>query len=127
MKVFISQPMKGYSNEQIENIREQIIAKAKELFGSDIEIINSFFKDEPNNAKPLWYLGKSLQKMSEADVVIFAVLSDGVTCSMVRGCRIERKCADEYGYISWFVPINSKTNKVGDITEKIELPLLWSD
>ena len=47
MKIFISQPMKGYSNFEIEIIRGKIKEALKEKYGNDIEIIDSFIKGAP--------------------------------------------------------------------------------
>lgn len=92
MKVFISQPMKDKTNEQIKETREKLIAKAKERFGEDIEIIDSFFENAPHDAKPLWFLAKSIEMLSTADVAYF---SKG--WNEARGCKIENMCAIEYG------------------------------
>ena len=92
MKVFISQPMKDKTNEQIKETREKLIAKAKERFGEDIEIIDSFFENAPHDAKPLWFLAKSIEMLSTADVAYFAK-----GWEEARGCRIENTCAIEYG------------------------------
>lgn len=90
-KLFISQPMNGLSNEAIETRRNEIIEAVKEDYG-DIEVIDSFFKDAPHDAKPLWFLGESLKKLSEADIVFF---EDG--WENARGCKIEHECASAYG------------------------------
>lgn len=92
IKVFISQPMKNRTNEEIEKTREEIIKQVKERFG-EVEIIDSFFKDAPVNSKPLWFLAKSLELMSKADLVVFA---PGWNCA--RGCIIEHECAKGYHY-----------------------------
>ena len=92
MKIFISQPMNGKTDKEIEKEREHIIASAKKRYGENAEIIDSFFKDAPYEAKPLWYLAKSLELLSTADVAYFA--KDWETA---RGCRIEHTCAVEYG------------------------------
>ena len=42
-KIFISQPMRGKTDEEILVAREKAIAKAKELVGEPIEVIDSFF------------------------------------------------------------------------------------
>ena len=89
-KIFISQPMNGKTTEEIENERNYIIDRLKE--NESVEIIDSFFKDTPHDAKPLWYLGESIKLMSEADVVFFC---DG--WQTARGCQIEHDCALEYG------------------------------
>ena len=90
LKIFISQPMNGKTTEEIENERNYIIDRLRE--NECVEIIDSFFKDEPYEALPLWYLGESIKLMSEADVVFFC---DG--WQTARGCQIEHDCALEYG------------------------------
>lgn len=92
MRIFISQPMKDKTNEQIKETRKKLIAKAKERFGEDIEIIDSFFENAPHDAKPLWFLAKSIEMLSTADVAYFAK-----GWEEARGCRIENTCAIEYG------------------------------
>lgn len=72
MKIFISQPMQGKTNEEIKTERERLIAKARERYGEDIEVIDSFFENAPADARPLWFLGKSLELLSTADVAVFA-------------------------------------------------------
>lgn len=91
-KLFISQPMRGKSDEDILKEREQAIAKAQEAVGEPVEVIDSFFQSAPADARPLWFLGKSLELLSAADVAYFA---DG--WQDARGCRIEHECAVEYG------------------------------
>lgn len=91
-KIFISQPMKGLTNEEIEKQREDGITLAKKLVGEDIEILDTFFKDIPVEAKPLHYLAKSLEFLAEADFALF--LGD---YKNFRGCKIELECAKQYG------------------------------
>ena len=92
MKVFISQPMKGKTNEEIKAERRRLIGKVRALYGDDIEIIDSFFENAPVDARPLWFLGKSLELLATADVAAFAR-----GWRDARGCRIENICAIEYG------------------------------
>ena len=91
-KLFISQPMKDKTNEEILAVREKAIASAKDMLGEDVEVIDSFFQDAPHDARPLWFLGKSLELLSTADVAYFAK-----DWEQYRGCRIEHECAIEYG------------------------------
>lgn len=92
-KLFISQPMRGKSNEEILAERGLAIATAKEYLNEDIEVIESFFQDEPGvKNKPLFFLGISLELLSDADVAYFAP-----GWQDARGCRVERTCAEEYG------------------------------
>ena len=91
-KLFISQPMRGKTNEEIMAVREKAIESAERELGEKVEVIDSFFKDAPIDANPLWYLAKSLELLSTADVAYFAK-----DWEEARGCRIENKCAIEYG------------------------------
>lgn len=91
-KLFISQPMRDKTNEEILAEREKAIESAKKHLGEDVEVIDSFFKDAPHDAKPLWYLAKSLELLSTADIAYFCKDWD-----KYRGCKIENTCAIEYG------------------------------
>ena len=92
MKLFISQPMRGKTDEEILKERERAIEKVKSQVGEKVEVIDSFFQSAPVTAKPLWFLGKSLELMSDADVVYFVK-----GWGDFRGCKIENICAREYG------------------------------
>ena len=93
MKIFISQPMKDKTNNEIIKERERAEKNIKEKYPNEkIEIIDSFFKDAPHDAKPLWFLGKSLELLSSADVAYF--VGDWRN---YRGCRIEFETSIYYG------------------------------
>lgn len=93
MRLFISQPMKDKTNEEIKSERNKIIRKVKAQYpDEEIEVIDSFFENAPHDAKPLWFLGKSLELLSTADVAYFA--NDW---EKYRGCKIENQCAIAYG------------------------------
>jgi hypothetical protein len=92
IKLFISQPMRDKTNEEIERERQNAIQSVKEKYGDDVEVIDSFFKDAPHDAKPLWFLGKSLELLATADVAFFCKDWENY-----RGCRVENQCAIEYG------------------------------
>lgn len=102
-KLFISQPMKDLSNEEIEKERARILETVKkmeftnedgskwDLKDTNIELIDSFFKDAPHYAKPLWFLGKSFELLSTADIVYF-----GGDWKNMRGCKLEYEAAKQY-------------------------------
>lgn len=93
MKLFISQPMRGKTDEEILAVREKAIQSAKNALRSEnVEVIDSFFQAAPVDAKPLWYLGESLKLLATADIAYFA---EG--WEKARGCKIEHTCAVEYG------------------------------
>ena len=56
-KLFISQPMKGKTDEAIKEERQQAIREAEQAVGEPVEVIDSFFEGAPADAKPLWFLG----------------------------------------------------------------------
>jgi hypothetical protein len=91
-KVFISQPMVDKTDEEIKAVRDKIIKEIRAYVDDDVEVIDSFFEGAPHDAKPLWFLGKSLQSLSNADIAYFAK-----GWEKYRGCRIEHTCAVEYG------------------------------
>ena len=91
-KLFISQPMNGKSDEQILKEREEAVREAKIVCGEEVELIDSFFQSAPADARPLWFLGKSLELLSTADVAYFAP-----GWKDARGGKIEHLCAVEYG------------------------------
>lgn len=91
-RLFISQPMRGKTDEEILSVRQKAIESAERHLGEKVEVIDSFFRNAPVDANPLWYLAKSLELLSTADVVYFAKDWENA-----RGCRIENTCAIEYG------------------------------
>lgn len=91
-KLFISQPMRGKTDEEILEVRAQAIQSAERVMREKVEVIDSFIKGAPAVAKPLWFLGESLKLLSGADVAYFAK-----GWEEARGCRIEHECAIEYG------------------------------
>ena len=94
-KLFISQPMRGLTDEEILKAREEIKNRAEKTIGEPLELINSFIEDYPgeiNQSIPVWYLGKSIQFLSQADIVYFAG-----DWRNARGCRIEYEIANAYG------------------------------
>lgn len=94
MKIFISQPMKDLSEEEIRHNREKAIKKIKSLYGDDVEIIDSYIDGV---GTPLWCLGKSIELLSTADVAYFLK-----GWNKARGCRIEYMCANDYGIGAYF-------------------------
>ena len=72
---------------------------AEAVFGEELEVIESFIVQEPtlseNTNKKVWYLGRSVQMMAEADYYIgfetwLSIIEDN------KGCQIESQIADDY-------------------------------
>ena len=97
--IFISQPMKDKTAEEFFAVRAKAIdAVRKRLeYKEDIHVLDTFFEDDPLQDVPpdgrgLYFLGKSLEYLSTADIAYFAKGWESA-----RGCRIEHTCAVEYG------------------------------
>lgn len=82
----------GKTDEEILAERKKAIESAERNLGEPVEVIDSFFQNAPADARPLWFLGKSLELLSTADIAYFAKGWEDA-----RGCRIENQCAIEYG------------------------------
>lgn len=98
MKVFISQPMRDKTDEQIRAEREEAVKKIKSLYKNyDVEILDTVFDDndinlESQSSRSMYYLGKSIQYMRYADLVYFMK-----NWKDYRGCRVEHYVAEQYG------------------------------
>lgn len=88
-KVYISQPMKGLTNEEIIEKRKGYVSECKRLIGEDVELIDSFFKDCKDD--PVKMLGEAIKLMADADYVFFPQ-----DWREARGCRCEHQVACAY-------------------------------
>lgn len=52
--------------------RNKAISDVINQLGEEVYIINTYLPDLFKDASPLWYLGRSLELMSSADIVYFA-------------------------------------------------------
>lgn len=94
-KLFVSVPMKGRTKEAIRHSMNKMHKIAEAMAEEPMECINSWIKEEPpadcRNAG-VWYLGKSIQLLSNADY--FIGVSDPWRW---KGCMVEDMAAQEYG------------------------------
>lgn len=94
-KVFISQPMNGLTDEEILEKRSEIKKDIETKINEEIEFIDSFLQDYPGEINKhilVWYLGKSIQLLSQADMIYL-----GEGWDKARGCKIEYEIAKAYG------------------------------
>lgn len=92
MRYFISQAMNGRTDAEIKEERHKVIAAMKKE-NPEAKVIDSFFEGAPNEARPLWFLGKSFELLSTADLCIFV----GGAETKARGCRLEYEACVAYG------------------------------
>jgi hypothetical protein len=90
-RIYISQSTYGRSEIELATERQVLIDKAKKRFG-EIELLEVKLSHIPEEAQPLWFLSKSLEVMSQADVVYF-----GKDWEKSKRCRLENQCAMAYG------------------------------
>ena len=98
-KIMISQPMNGFTDEQIVETRNRFLEYAKK---NNLDVVNTFFQRESwleDSLKeggvieiPVFLLSKSLEKMSLCHKAYFAKGWENA-----RGCKIEHEVALQYG------------------------------
>ena len=94
VKLFVSQPMRGKSEEEILLERERLVRKAEKVLGEPVEVLPTLLDGSgfSEKNKDLQYLAAGLRLLAEADVAVFA--RDWETA---RGCRIENAVCIDYG------------------------------
>lgn len=93
-KLFVSVPMRGRTKDEIRASIDKMKKIAEIYEDQELELIDTYIEDNPpeNNNSPVWYLGKSLEKLAEADVFI------GIDNSWDwKGCETENSVASAYG------------------------------
>lgn len=94
-KLFASVPMRGRTEEEIRESFAKMKRIAEAYEGEELELIDTWIAEEPpEGAKTsaVWYLGKSLEMLSTADVYIGVVGTYGY----FPGCCVEEEVAQLY-------------------------------
>lgn len=101
-KLFVSVPMKNRTEEAIKASIAKMKALAEAFEGEELELIDSYVEGNPpeNGSQSIWYLGKSLELLSKADVFI-GINNDW----RYTGCMIERDTAQYYGIKSYHIDL----------------------
>lgn len=91
MKVMISQPMAGKTEEQIRKERKKVVEKLERLCWKVEDTI--FTEEAPKECinAPVYYLAKSIESMSKVNAVLFM---NG--WQNARGCKIEHEICQQY-------------------------------
>lgn len=96
-KLFVSVPMNGRTEEAIRHSIEEMHKIAEIAFGEKLEVIDRYFESDDMAVKhwPIYYLGKSIQAMANADYFI-GIESWYDEIYPCRGCDTERIVARYY-------------------------------
>lgn len=90
MKLMISQPMRGKTNEQIRQERADLV---KQLEEQGHEVVDTVFENAPANEDvAIYMLSQSIRYIGKADGVVFMKGWENA-----RGCIIEHQVAMSYG------------------------------
>ena len=135
-KVMISQPMNGFTDEQIVETRNRFLEFAKR---ENLEVVNTYFTDEWYSKDsmtergvvqiPICFLAKSIENMSLCHIAYFAKGWENA-----RGCKIEHEIAKQYGLEIIYedapdsnnIPVDNNTNfreiavKLWDLLDDID-------
>lgn len=103
-KLFISCPMRGRTEEQIRNSMDQMRKIAEAIFDEKFEVIDTCIADNAPacNREQLWYLGKAIEMLSQADAFI-GVYDDQKGFD---GCIVENYTAKLYGIPQYLVNLS---------------------
>lgn len=94
-RLFVSQPMRGKTEDEIIEARDKAIERLSRRLNEGFEVAESYFtEDEPKDVKNsgVYWLGKSLELLSECDLVLF--IGDWMS---YRGCVVEYDACINYG------------------------------
>lgn len=90
MKIMISQPMKGKTNEQIREQRAELVTRLQE---EGLEVVDTVFENGPADEDiAIYMLSQSIRYIGKVDAVYFMK-----GWEKARGCKIEHEVAVQYG------------------------------
>ena len=92
MKVYISQPMRGRSKEEILDERDKGMQVIR-VYYPDAEFLNNYFEDynTSNGMSPMMYFAECAKLMAQADLIVFLPMYLGAG-----GCEVEDHIAEVY-------------------------------
>lgn len=124
-KVFVSLPMRDRSIDEIREDMNDILDMIKPGYaevGEDVELIDSVWMDGPGPDifnESVWYLGRSIQALAEADLAIFHP-----GWREARGCIIEHMVCAMYNIPYYDISMdygNHEDEDVADYTHDWDL------
>ncbi len=90
-KLFISIPMRGFDNEMVKSRMNLLFDMANK--NNEYELIQTFVDEDVPEAEDnqLWYLGRSIQLLGTADLVLFSA-----DWPSANGCWVEHDICRMY-------------------------------
>lgn len=104
MKLMISQPMRGKTNEQIREERAELVSRLQE---EGNEVIDTVFENAPVDEDiAIYMLSQSIRYIGKVDGIVFMK-----GWEKARGCKIEHEVAVEYGKQVFYNNLDHNTYK----------------
>lgn len=103
MKYIISQVTEGRTDEEIKKERENVISSMQRV-NPDAKCIDCFIDSSLESSNPLYFLSKSLELLSVADLCVFVDYS----FEKNRRCKIEYLSCVSYGIDSCLYRTDTK-------------------
>lgn len=107
-KLFISLPMGGRTKEDVMKSMKELHEVAEIMYGRKLEVIPTYIEEEPPDGlnENIWYLGKSIEKLAEADYFIGCKANNTIKGQYkFKGCEVEAHIAIEYGIQYRFINV----------------------
>lgn len=123
-KLFISQPMKGLTSEEIAADRARILAFAENALRAnfkDYEILDTYFSGS-DDWTSIDYLAESIKYLGKADMAVF-----GKGWSKNRGCKIEHLVCEEYDIPYLQEDISESVAEEDDFSGADGAPEFWTE
>lgn len=117
-KLFISCPMTGRTEENIKKSMAKMHKIAEIIFDQELEIIDTYIPNEAPEGvnRGVWYLGRSIEMMAEADYFI------GVHGEWRwTGCNIELDVADAYKIPMHLIDVDHLMPDALEALEKVKV------
>lgn len=121
-KVFVSLPMRDRDLDVIHQDMTDILEMVQTNFVEDVELIDTIWPHGPSSGdvhdESVWYLGKSIKALSEADIVVFHP-----GWRSARGCIIEHMVCAMYNipYLDISMDYDERGEPINDYTHDWDL------
>lgn len=90
-KLFISQPFRGRTEEEVFEERKKIHKIVEEIEKEEFLVIDQYHQIAPEGASRFYYLSQDILLMDTADLIAFSP-----DWGLAKGCRVEHELALAY-------------------------------